>query len=128
MKTSDFDYTLPPELIAQTPIEPRDAARLLVLDRATGAITHRVFSEILDYLCPGDLLIGNNSRVIPARLHGVKQTGGMVEIFLLRTVLTPPGPPSPERSAGSGEGEKEKVGMPGGRQGAAAGGAGDDRP
>lgn len=95
MKTSDFDYTLPPELIAQTPIEPRDASRLLVLDRATGEIAHRVFSDILDYLRPGDLLVGNDSRVIPARLHGSKETGGVVEIFLLRPVLTPL-PPSPE--------------------------------
>ncbi len=84
MKTNEFDYNLPPELIAQTPIEPRDASRLLVLDRATGQLTHRVFADILDYLRPGDLLVGNNSRVIPARLHGVKETGGAVEIFLLR--------------------------------------------
>jgi S-adenosylmethionine:tRNA ribosyltransferase-isomerase len=84
MKTSDFDYVLPPDLIAQTPIEPRDASRLLVLDRAAGALQHRTFSDILDYLRPGDLLVGNDSRVIPARLHGTKRTGGAVEIFLLR--------------------------------------------
>lgn len=84
MKTSEFDYFLPPELIAQTPIEPRDASRLLVVDRATGNLAHRVFGNIIDYLRPGDLLVGNNSRVIPARLHGVKETGGAVEIFLLR--------------------------------------------
>lgn len=84
MKTSDFDYALPPELIAQTPIEPRDASRLLVLDRGSGDLAHRRFSNVLDYLRPGDLLVGNNSRVIPARLHGVKETGGAVEIFLLR--------------------------------------------
>ena len=84
MKTSDFDYVLPPELIAQTPIEPRDASRLLVLDRGSGDLAHRRFSDVLDYLRPGDLLVGNNSRVIPARLHGVKETGGAVEIFLLR--------------------------------------------
>ena len=93
MKTNDFDYNLPPELIAQTPIEPRDASRLLVLDRRTGGITHRVFRDILEYLRPGDLLVGNDSRVIPARLHGVKPTGGTVEIFLLRPHL-PPLPPS----------------------------------
>jgi len=84
LKTSDFDYNLPPDLIAQTPIEPRDASRLMVLDRSTGQIVHRTFHAILDYLRPGDLLVGNNSRVIPARLHGVKPTGGTVEIFLLR--------------------------------------------
>ncbi len=95
MKTSDFDYTLPPDLIAQTPVEPRDASRLLVLDRRTGQIIHRTFHDILDYLRPGDLLVGNDSRTIPARLHGVKPTGGTVEIFLLRPDLTPL-PPSPE--------------------------------
>jgi S-adenosylmethionine:tRNA ribosyltransferase-isomerase len=84
VKTSDFDYTLPPELIAQTPIEPRDASRLLVVDRATGQLSHRRFSDLLEYLRPGDLLVGNDSRVIPARLHGIKPTGGAVEIFLLR--------------------------------------------
>ncbi len=87
---------MPPELIAQTPVEPRDASRLLVLDRATGEITHRIFRDALDYLRPGDLIVGNDSRVIPARLHGVKQTGGTVEIFLLRPALIPPGPPSPQ--------------------------------
>jgi S-adenosylmethionine:tRNA ribosyltransferase-isomerase len=84
MKTSDFDYHLPPELIAQTPIEPRDASRLLVVDRQTGALEHRLFRDVSDYLRPGDLLIGNDSRVIPARLHGHKATGGEIEIFLLR--------------------------------------------
>ncbi len=100
MKTSDFDYALPPELIAQTPIEPRDASRLLVLDRRSGQISHRTFHDILEYLRPGDLLIGNDSRVIPARLHGVKPTGGTVEIFLLRPHLISPGPPSPETDSG----------------------------
>lgn len=84
MKTSEFDYFLPPELIAQTPVEPRDASRLLVVDRATGNLAHRTFADIPEYLRPGDLLVGNNSRVIPARLHGIKETGGAVEIFLLR--------------------------------------------
>ncbi len=96
MKTSDFDYYLPPELIAQSPIEPRDASRLMVVDRSTGTITHRIFRDILEYLRPGDLLVGNDSRVIPARLHGVKPTGGTVEIFLLRPALIPLGPPAPE--------------------------------
>ncbi len=84
MKTSDFDYVLPPELIAQTPIEPRDASRLLVVERPTGRLHHRRFYELPEFLRPGDLLVGNDSRVIPARLHGVKPTGGAVEILLLR--------------------------------------------
>jgi len=84
MKTSDFDYELPPQMIAQTPIEPRDSSRLLVLERATGAIGHRRFREIESLLRPGDLLVANDSRVIPARLLGRKQTGGQVEVFLLR--------------------------------------------
>ncbi|MFZ1770726.1 MAG: S-adenosylmethionine:tRNA ribosyltransferase-isomerase, partial [Caldilinea sp.] len=84
MKTSLFDYDLPPELIAQQPAEPRDSSRLLVLHRADGRIEHRVFGEIDAYLRAGDLLVANDSRVIPARLHGRKPTGGEVEIFLLR--------------------------------------------
>jgi len=84
MKISDFDYDLPQELIAQTPIEPRDASRLLVLNRATGAIEHRHFRTIGAYLRPGDLLIANQSRVIPARLLGHRaETGGAVEVLLL---------------------------------------------
>ncbi len=80
----DFDYDLPQELIAQTPIEPRDASRLLVLHRATGAIEHRLFHNIGEYLYPGDLLIANQSRVIPARLMGKRvETGGAVEVLLL---------------------------------------------
>jgi S-adenosylmethionine:tRNA ribosyltransferase-isomerase len=79
-----YDYKLPPELIAQTPIEPRDASRLLVLHRQTGAIEHRMFRDIGEYLAPGDLLVANQSKVLPARLHGVKEsTGGQVEILLL---------------------------------------------
>ncbi len=89
MKTNLFDYDLPPSYIAQQPAEPRDSSRLLVLDRATGQIEHRTFREIGDYLQAGDLLVGNNSRVIPARLHGHKPTGGAVEIFLLRQVDEP---------------------------------------
>ena len=88
MKTDDFDYTLPQELIAQTPIEPRDASRLLVLDRATGAVTHRErFTGITDYLHPGDLLVFNDSRVIPARVYGhFAKTGGKLEVLLLNRV------------------------------------------
>lgn len=84
MKTSDFYYDLPQELIAQTPLEPRDSSRLLVLDRKTGSVTHRHFYDILEYLKPGDLLIVNNSRVIPARLYGKRtDTNGDVELLLL---------------------------------------------
>ncbi|HEC24077.1 MAG TPA: tRNA preQ1(34) S-adenosylmethionine ribosyltransferase-isomerase QueA [Chloroflexi bacterium] len=85
MKTSDFDYYLPPEQIAQEPVEPRDAARLLVLHRAEGRIEHRHFRDIGDYLKAGDVLVLNQTRVIPARLHGRKiPTGGRVEFLLLR--------------------------------------------
>ncbi len=84
METKDFYYDLPKELIAQTPVEPRDASRLLVLDRHTGAIEHRHFRDILDYLNPGDCLILNDSRVLPARLYGTKEgTGAQVEFLLL---------------------------------------------
>ncbi|NKQ37203.1 MAG: tRNA preQ1(34) S-adenosylmethionine ribosyltransferase-isomerase QueA [Chloroflexi bacterium] len=83
MKTSDFDYTLPQELIAQRPLTPRDASRLLVLNRADGRIQHQQFSDILDYLQPGDILVANDSRVIPARLYGRKPSGGKVELLLL---------------------------------------------
>jgi len=82
--TSDFDYDLPPELIAQTPVEPRDASRLLVLDRARDTLAHRHFGDILDYLQPGDLLVANETRVIPARLFARKvPSGGRVEMLLL---------------------------------------------
>jgi S-adenosylmethionine:tRNA ribosyltransferase-isomerase len=85
MKTSDFDYTLPPELIAQTPIEPRDSSRLLVLNRKGSSIMHRRFYEITDYLQGGDVMVFNNSRVLPARLKGKRdRSGGAVEILLLR--------------------------------------------
>ncbi len=84
MRTSDFDYPLPPELIAQTPVEPRDSSRLLVLDRATGRREHRRFTDILEYLRPGDLMAFNQSRVIPARLFGKRDDGGRVELLLLR--------------------------------------------
>jgi S-adenosylmethionine:tRNA ribosyltransferase-isomerase len=89
VKTSDFDYDLPPELIAQTPVEPRDASRLMVLDRATGRISHHRFGNLPQFLRRGDLLVGNNSRVIPARLSGVKATGGAVEVLLLRPASPP---------------------------------------
>ena len=85
MKTSDFNFDLPEELIAQTPIEPRDHSRLMVLDKATGAIEHRHFYDIIDYLTPADCLVLNDSRVLPARIYGVKEgTGAHVEFLLLQ--------------------------------------------
>ena len=85
MKTSDFNYNLPEELIAQTPACPRDSSRLLVYHRNTGAIEHRIFHDVVDYLNPGDVLVVNQTRVIPARLYGVKEgTGGAIEFLLLR--------------------------------------------
>lgn len=86
MKTSDFDYILPPERIAQTPLEPRDSSRLLTLNRATGDLGHRTFRDIVELLYPGDLLVLNQTRVIPARLAARKETGGKAEILLLRRV------------------------------------------
>ncbi|MDR7556623.1 MAG: tRNA preQ1(34) S-adenosylmethionine ribosyltransferase-isomerase QueA [Armatimonadota bacterium] len=84
MRLEEFDYALPPELIAQRPAVPRDAARLLVVDRATGALAHRTFCEIGDYLRAGDVLVVNDTRVLPARLRGHRPTGGAVELLLLR--------------------------------------------
>ena len=87
MKTSDFYYELPKELIAQTPVEPRDSSRLLVLDRKSGEISHRRFSDIIEYLQEGDLIVANDSRVLPARIYGVKNgTGARVEFLLLRQI------------------------------------------
>jgi S-adenosylmethionine:tRNA ribosyltransferase-isomerase len=87
MNTSDFYYDLPKELIAQTPIEPRDASRLLVMDRLSGEITHKHFYDIIDFLEPGDCLIANDSRVLPARIYGTKKdTGANVEFLLLKQV------------------------------------------
>lgn len=84
MKTSDFYYDLPEELIAQTPLEQRDSSRLLKLDRKTGRVEHHHFYEIINYLQPGDCLVMNDSRVLPARLLGHRPTGGAVEVLLLR--------------------------------------------
>ncbi len=91
MNTSDFDYTLPPERIAQTPVEPRDSSRLLVVHRDMSRLEHRTFHDIVEYLQPGDLLVANDSRVIPARLYGRKTTGGQAEILLLRRAPDPKG-------------------------------------
>ncbi|MBT3321743.1 MAG: tRNA preQ1(34) S-adenosylmethionine ribosyltransferase-isomerase QueA [Anaerolineae bacterium] len=84
MKTSSFNYHLPQESIAQTPVEPRDSSRLLVLHRESGKIEHRHFSDIGDYLSPNDILVVNQTRVIPARIYAKKETGGKVELLLLR--------------------------------------------
>ncbi len=84
MRLSDFDYDLPPRFIAQKPAQPRDASRLLVLQRASGQVEHRIFRQIGDYLRPGDVLVLNQTRVIPARLYGRKPTGGKIEVLLLR--------------------------------------------
>ena len=85
MKTSDFYYDLPEELIAQDPLLDRSSSRLMVLDRATGQVSHHIFKEIIDYLNPGDCLVINNTKVIPARLYGVKEdTGAHIELLLLK--------------------------------------------
>ena len=84
MKTSDFMYDLPEDRIAQTPAEPRDASRLMVLDRKNCDIAHRVFRDVAEYLREGDVLVVNETRVIPARLIGERETGGACEVFLLK--------------------------------------------
>lgn len=87
MKTSDFSYDLPKELIAQTPVEPRDHSRLMVLHKESGEVEHRHFYDVIDYLNPGDCLIVNDSRVLPARLYGQKEgTGGHMEFLLLQNL------------------------------------------
>lgn len=83
MLVTDFDYDLPQELIAQHPMEPRDHSRMLVVDKKTGEIEHKHFYDLVNYLKPGDVLVFNDTRVIPARLHGTKDTGAHVEVFLL---------------------------------------------
>ncbi len=87
MKTDDFDYELPKELIAQTPLEKRDESRLLVLDKETGEIEHKKFFDIIDYLNPGDALVINDTKVIPARIIGEKEdTGAIIELLLLKEI------------------------------------------
>lgn len=113
MKKSDFDFYLPEELIAQTPLEKRDGSRLLVLDKESGAMDHRHFYDLPEYLRVGDCLVLNNSRVLPARLIGTRPGGGAVELVLLRDLgegrwecLSRPGrktKPGTELSFGSGE-------------------------
>ena len=85
MKTSDFYYDLPEELIAQDPLKDRSSSRLLVLRKDTGETEHRIFSDIIEYLDPGDCLVINDTKVIPARLHGIKEgTGAHIEVLLLK--------------------------------------------
>ena len=86
MKLEEFDYYLPEELIAQVPIEKRDESRLLVVDKKEKTIEHKVFKNIIDYLEPGDCLVRNNTKVIPARLYGKKETGANVEFLLLNNI------------------------------------------
>lgn len=113
MKKSDFYFDLPEELIAQTPLERRDASRLLTLDKTTGAVAHHHFYELPQFLHPNDCLVLNDSRVLPARLLGHRSTGGAVEVLLLRDLgdskwecLTRPGrktQPGTALSFGDGE-------------------------
>ena len=85
MKTSDFYYDLPEELIAQDPLEDRSSSRLMVLDRKTGEVEHHIFKEVIDYLNPGDCLVINDTKVIPARLFGIKEgTEAKIEVLLLK--------------------------------------------
>ena len=86
MKLTDFNYNLPEELIAQTPIQKRDESRLMLLDKNTGEIQHKIFKDIIDYLEPGDCIVRNNTKVIPARLYGKKETGANVEFVLLKNI------------------------------------------
>lgn len=88
MRTDDFDFELPEELIAQTPLKKRDTSKLLVLDKKTGEIEDKYFKDIIDYLNPGDVLVMNNTKVIPARLYGVKEeTNAVIEILMLKETL-----------------------------------------
>ena len=86
MKVSDFNYNLPEELIAQTPIKKRDESRLMVLDKENKKIEHKIFKDILEYLKPGDVLVRNNTKVLPARIYGKKDTGANVEFLLLKNI------------------------------------------
>lgn len=118
MKTSDFYYNLPEELIAQTPIEPRNASKLMILNKETGEIEHKIFKDLTNYLNEGDCLILNNTRVIPARIFGIKkETGAVVEFLLLKQIenlvwecLCKPGKKAREGAAFTfGDGQLEGV-------------------
>lgn len=86
MNVTDFDYDLPEELIAQTPLKKRDESRLMVLNKNEKTIEHRMFKNIIEYLKPGDVLVRNNTKVIPARIYGKKETGANVEFLLLNRI------------------------------------------
>ena len=86
LRTSDFNYDLPEELIAQSPVSPRDAARMLVYKKEEDKVEHKIFRDVLDYLTPNDVLVLNNTRVIPARLYASKVTGAKIEVFLLKRI------------------------------------------
>ena len=86
LNTKSYFYDLPEELIAQTPAEPRDSSRLLVYHKSSGAIEHKIFRDVLDYLKPGDVLVVNNTRVLPARLYGKKESGAQIEVLLLKRI------------------------------------------
>jgi S-adenosylmethionine:tRNA ribosyltransferase-isomerase len=123
MRRADFSYELPAELIAQRPLPERAASRLLVLDGASGAISDRSFRELPDLLAPGDLLVFNDTRVLPARVHGRKPTGGAVEILLER--ITGPRRVLAHARASKGLRPGTVVELPGGARATAAGRAGD---
>lgn len=103
MDLQDFDYHLPPELIAQSGAEPRDASRLMVVRRTSGEIEHRIFRDLPQYLRKGDVLVLNQSKVIPARLFARKPTGAKIEVLLVREI-TSPAFGSPLYKAGGGKG------------------------
>ena len=86
MNVSDFKYDLPEELIAQVPLEKRDESRLMILNRKNKTIEHKKFRDVIEYLQPGDVLVRNNTKVIPARLYGKKETGAHVEFLLLNNI------------------------------------------
>lgn len=86
MQVQEFNYNLPEELIAQTPLKKRDESRLMVLDKNEKTIEHRIFKDIIEYLKPGDILVRNNTKVIPARIYGKKDTGANVEFLLLNRI------------------------------------------
>lgn len=86
MEVSEFNYDLPEELIAQTPIKNRDESKLMILDRKNQTIEYKIFKDILSYLKPGDCLVRNNTKVIPARLYGKKETGANIEFLLLNRI------------------------------------------
>ena len=88
MQVEDFNYDLPEELIAQTPLAVLDSSRLLVLDKKTGEVNHKVFTDIINYLNPGDVLVLNDTKVLPARFIGVKEeTGAVIEVLLLKNTM-----------------------------------------